>query len=144
MAKKTKKTTFVIDERDERLFEDVVFLVEANSYEQHSLWADFHYEPHKNHPHITDWQEISLGHMICIGEIKKRPICVTIHYAIINGKKIGFYDGVSALVDHSMINEWLDYWFFDKREWEQGRKPHCDAMNFHNCLRALREMDKKK
>jgi hypothetical protein len=142
MSKKVKKTTFIVDPQDEKLFEDVVFLVEANSYESHSLWERFHYKPHEGYPHIKDWKDVSLGHMICIGEIKKRPICVTVHYAIINGKKICFYDGVSALVDNTMINEWLDYWFFDRIKWEMGRKPICDAMNFHNCLQAIGALDK--
>lgn len=136
-----KKTTFRKNEEDFELFEDVVFCVEANHHEQHEFWAELHYEPKPGRAFVKDWICEGMGHMITIGYIDKRPICVEIYYSRINGKRVLFYSGCSQLVDHKMIDEWLDYCFYDRIKWEMGRKPICDSWNFHHCLLAINALD---
>jgi hypothetical protein len=137
----SKKTTFIKDEEHFELFEDVVFCVEANHHEQHEFWSEYHYEPKPGRPHIKDWVCESMGHMITIGHINDRPICVEIYYHRINGKRVLFYHGCSQLVDHKMISEWLDYCYYDRIKWEMGRMPICDSWNFHNCLGDIGALD---
>lgn len=125
------------NKEDLKLFKDVVFLVEANSNEQHLLWERYHYKPIYPDTYVKSWEQISMGHGIHIGSIDERPIVVSIMYAILNGKRVMFYYGVSQLVDHKMIEDWLTMYTHDIK-WDNGsRWAHCDATNFHHCLDAI-------
>lgn len=140
---------------DQKLFDDVVFLVEANSHEYHFLWTEWSTEyltlPHAPkedekfaRPRI-DWKQVSRGHVITIGELDKRPVCVSIFYAFIDGRKVMFYYGCSQVVDHAMIDEWLRHFSLKTVRWDNGtRWGHCDSMNFHHCVDAVRELNKGK
>ena len=121
------------------LFKDVMFLVEADSYASHNLWVYYFYEPRKGVIPAKIWEQVSLGHMITIGTMYKRPICISIFYSIIDGKRVMFYEGCSQLVDHLMIENWLKHFTLNSIRWDNGtRWGHCDADNFHHCLNAIR------
>lgn len=126
------------DLQDAELFKDVCFLVEANNHEQHQLWVDHFYKPRADMPRqIKNWKEVSMGHGITIGQLDKRPIVVSVNYAYLEGKKVMFYYGCSQLVDHKLIEDWLQY-FTKKIKWDNDtRWAHCDAMNFHLCMDAV-------
>ncbi len=130
--------------KDKDLFEDVFFLVESTSYEQHNLWLDWSRDSIWKRPSPTvlevSWKQ-DRGYTVEIGRIDKRPICVNISYDYISGKKIMFYDGCSELIDNKMIEEWLKHNF--TRMWDKGtRWSQCNAQNFHLCLTAIKENEK--
>ena len=140
------KKTFVVDARDKELFERVVFLVEATSTEVFMLWKEWFHNPDPRHPHmkVATWEQDNPGTMLQIGTCSRRPVCVSVEYNIIEGKRVLFYHGCSQVVDHLMIEEWLQYWTLKKIRHDGGHRwSHCDAMNFHNCVHALRETAKK-
>lgn len=129
---KKKKSTaklFPLDKEDQKLFEKVIYLVEATYEEQHMLWEKYHYHVEPKHKCVKKWEQVMSGHMRQIGKVDERPICVSIGYAILNGKKVMFYEGCSELVDHSMIEKWLERY--------QGEAGCCNATNFHHCIQAV-------
>jgi len=120
------------------LFKDVVFLVQASHNEYHQLWANHYYEPRREATIIQSWDQINVGEMIQIGKLDKRPVCISIFYAKLNGKKVAFYEGTSQVVDHKMIRDWLEHFTLKTIRWDNNsRWANCDAMNFHLCLNAL-------
>ena len=133
-----KKYSFDINPKDEELFKDVKFLVEATYHEQFVLWQDYFNKP-KYGRKAKSWKQVYTGHGLQIGTINKRPICVQIFYAILNGKKVMFYEGCSELVDHKMIKDWIQYWTLDNIKWDVDRWAHCDAQNFHLCLDGIED-----
>lgn len=117
-------------------------MVEATHHEQHMFWEKYHYQPRENEPVVREWKEESQGRMPTIGYIGKRPICVCIFYAKLNGKRVAFYEGVSQLVDHEMIDKWLKHFTLDTIRCDNGtRWAHCDAWNFYHCLDAIGVLD---
>lgn len=134
-------STFKRNDSDKELFKDVVFLIEANDNESHLLWEKYHYKTDKDVPHVKLWEQEFSGYMIKIGELDNRPINVTLSYAKLNGKRILFYNGCSQLVDHKMIEDWLQHFTKDIRWDNNHRWAHCDAMNFHHCLDAIGVID---
>jgi hypothetical protein len=137
------KKSFRFEQGDKEYFKDVVFLVEASSHEQHQFWRDHHYKPSQDYKVIKTWKQES-GYMIQLGKVDKRPICVTITYDIIDGRRVLFYEGCSELVDHKMIKDWLRHWTEKTVRWDNGtRWAICDSSNFHHCLEAIEEMNKK-
>lgn len=130
-------------EKHEELFKDVVFIVEANSFEKLCLWLDHWHEPRKGYLKVESWEDDCGGWFINIGEINGRQINISIFHSYINGKKVMFYECVSQLVDHKMVEEWLKHYSFDKIRWDNNsRWAHCDAMNFHHCIEAINVKDK--
>jgi hypothetical protein len=116
---------------DER-FKDVVFLVEATDFEVLALWES------KRGSLRWEWER--RGFSVHIGNIEKRPICVAFQFARIEDQRIAFYEGCSELVDHEMIDNWLRKHCYFK--WDGGtRRAHCNAMNFHLCIQAIRELN---
>lgn len=116
----------MITETDPR-FADIVFFIEANDFERSQLWLQYNKD--------VQWKPDS-GLICTIGHINQRPICVSVTFDILNGKRVMFYYGCSQLVDHEMIDEWLDHNV--KAKWDNmTRRAHCDAMNFHHCLQAI-------
>lgn len=101
------------------------FLVEANSFEKHTLWREWHEK--------LTWQQENPGESVTIGHLDDRPVCVSFFWDTIGGKLICFYDAHSAVVDWTMINDWLRKHFTGR--WDSGtRWAHTDAMNFHLCV----------
>ena len=129
-----KNKNFIINEEDKKLFEDVFFLVEATDAERFFLWKE------NDESKRVSWEDIMRGYSIQIGTLDKRPVMVTIFYAMLNGKKIMFYEGTSQVVDHKMIELWIQHFSLNNIRWDNGtRWAHCNAMNFHHCLEAIKE-----
>lgn len=126
------------DAKDAEIFKDVAYLVQASHEEYGAFWQHFSHEsPHRIYPSVcVQWQEISMGGSRCVGHIAKRPVWVEYSYAILDGKKVLFYDGMSELVDWKMIERWISH-CIDK--YMGGGRPHSNAANFHNCLGFIRE-----
>ena len=123
--------------KDKR-FEDVVFMVEANSFETLMLW-DKNSECEK---HLkVNWVEDTIsynkiiGHMRSYDKLTIYPVVVLCFFAELNGKRVVFYESTSWVVDHEMIKAWM------KCQCPEGT-PECDAMNFSQCLNAVRKLKK--
>jgi hypothetical protein len=101
-------------------------MVEATDCESQNLWEKWHARPQPGRKPLA-WEQISLGEWREIGKVAGRPICVTVHYAIVEGALVAFYEGTSELVDHAMIEAWLHANFPAARSWS-------NAMNFHNTV----------
>lgn len=113
--------------------EGVVAMVEANSNETTDLWARCHTR--------CDWKQISRGNFVNIGVLKVdneiRSVCMTIFYAIIDSRKIGFWEPTSQFVDYRMVEEWL------AREFPRPEVYHTNAMNFSNAFRHIQALNEK-
>lgn len=68
------------------------------------------------------------GPVVTVGTIGDRPICIALNVVVICGKRLMFYDPTSQLVDHAMIEEYLD------KTWPGVSR--TDAMNVHNLVRG--------
>lgn len=139
--KKLKSTAKLLpfNEEDKKLFKDIVFLIEANRNEQLAFWRDHFHDPRHKNDHIKEWKEVSMGHGITIGTVDNRPVVVSISYAFLNGKKVMFYEGVSQLVDHQMIEDWLMR-YAENIKYDNGtRWAHCNSSNFHHCLHFVKD-----
>jgi hypothetical protein len=121
-------------------FHNVFFLVEASDYERHSLWKEYSKE-YDQYDGRVDWKEERRGYFYEIGRLDDRPVCVSVVFASVNGKRVAFYYGCSQLVDHKMIEEWLDQ--LDIPKWGGGRRSCTDASNFHHCLDAIQQFNKR-
>ncbi len=108
------------------LFNDVEFVVEANSFEKHVLWT--HYGIDLRLSGKFPWHDEDSGKSAQIGTVDGRPVCLSIEYVIINNKRVMFYDAMSQVVDHRLIDEWFSFY---------SRKDRCGAQNFHHCLAAI-------
>lgn len=107
--------------------QDIVYMVEATSYEQLSLWQKHHEE--------LDWQEVSRGGpMFNLGELSGRPIVVCVNIFSIHGRNVLFYNPTSQVVDWAMVEDFLE------KSWPTV--PKTDAMNFFNAVHSIREQNK--
>lgn len=97
----------------------VVGLVEANSYEQLSVWKEYRSRGGVEQSHM--------GYSKTIACPAGRPIRLSFLTATLNGKKFCFWEATSQLVDHKLIDEWFDYHFQEL--------PRVDAINFPNVFR---------
>jgi hypothetical protein len=114
-------------------FEGVVGVVEATSFEKYALWA-FNKELRE---YSLPWQDNNSGYGITVGHIGKRPICISVLTAVIDGQKILFYSGMSELVHHPMIRNWMKNNMPKSAFTAGGRLNHSDAVNFHNVFRKV-------
>lgn len=117
----------------------VRFAVEANSFEHMVLWE-------KNKERVK-WEHVSSGFMPTVGYVGERPVVLSVMFSILNGEVVLFYNPTSPMVDHNMIDAWLEANVyphaneFFKRcgHPDTARKPQTDAMNFHICVHSLAE-----
>ena len=114
-----------------RAMQGTVFAVEANTFEQRILYGAYKDE--------VRWVGDNSGYLPTIGHIDDRPVCVSLFWVEIDGKRVLFYHPTSQAVDHKLIEEWLDA-NMPLNEYN-GRKTRCDADNFHMCVGAVREMN---
>lgn len=99
---------------------------------------------HLSEGRAESWEEISSGFSLCLGyldeENNDKSVYVSFRFAIINGKKVCFYNATSRFVDHEMINKWLITRFQLTHD-GYTRWNHSDATNFHNCIQSLDNLD---
>lgn len=108
----------------------IQFFVEADSFAQQSLWEKFHKK--------IEWEQDLSGFGMTLGQIKKRPIFVSFSFAKIGGKYVCFYNATSQLVDHKMIEDYLEKNYPIKYD-GGSRRAMTDANNFHNCYHFCQE-----
>lgn len=110
-------------------FEEVVFTIEADSFACLELWSRYFKEVSHKSRRIHTWEEINFGVCPTIGTCDRRPVNLTLMYAILNGHRVLFYDPVSQVVDHELVRKFLKL--------NLPGVPNCDAGNFHLCLHAV-------
>lgn len=107
----------------DKRFSQTHYVVEANSFEQLSLWEKYH----KTH----SWVEDNQGLLLTIGHFHNNPICISISWATVNNKLIMFFEPTSTIVNYNIIDKWLDE---NCNPMNGSRKARTDAMNFHLAL----------
>ncbi|MNR71784.1 hypothetical protein D3C71_24620 [compost metagenome] len=116
----------------EEMLQAAVFVVEANSFERHALWKEHHAK--------VKWEEVLSGYMATIGKLADMPVCITVNVAYLDGQLVLFYEPCSQVVDHRMVDAWLEKHV--PRKWDKGtRRAKTDANNFHMCLHAVKELN---
>ncbi len=119
---------------DDEVFQNLSYVVEADSFTQHTLWEDYCDRPkYKPMPVMWDW--INHGISIQIGELGGLPVVVQCAVAAIEGKRMLFYDVCSQVVDYKLVDEWIDGLL--KRNGRLGCR-HTNATNFHLCVCEIR------
>lgn len=99
---------------------DARWVVEANSFEYHTLWKNYHQSK------VVSWEENLSGHGVTVGFLDNRPICICLRTAKIDNKDVIFIDATSVVVDWNMINEYINKSFPSSRT--------IDANNFHQMI----------
>lgn len=84
---------------------DAIWFVEATNTERANLWKQYGAD------HRQVWTSDLGGYGVTVGTIADKPICLSILYAIIGGKKVVFWYPTSVVVDYDQIAAWFDYWF---------------------------------
>lgn len=129
-----------MDDTAENRLKETLFVVEATSFEEQALWcthAAINSSERKIYGKAVSWKQMH-GWLVTVGEFHKHPVCVSMHWNLIDGYPVMFYYATSRIVDHTMIDEWIDAHF--SGTWDNGhRRAKTDAMNFHHCIHAIRE-----
>jgi hypothetical protein len=113
-------------------FSKTVFVVEANSFESLKLWEEFHEE--------YEWEQDNPGALITVGQVNDMPVNICIFWNKLKGHLVAFWDPVSRMVDHKMIENWFDENCNPK--WDKGtRQARIDAMNFHHVVQCIDELE---
>lgn len=106
------------------------------------LFGDLNNKVKKFASERVEWEQISSGFSIKIGNVNEMPVNVSFSFAIINGKKICFYEAISRIVDYVMVEDWLIDRFQLTND-NYTRWNHVNASNFHNCINSLDRLDKE-
>jgi hypothetical protein len=114
------------------------FLVEATSFEQLTLWRDHASQSPRKRDNAVQWEQLNDGVLQHVGFIAERPICLSLLWARLNGHLVLFHHATSSAVDYEVINTWLERYCPAPKH--DGRKPSCDAQNFHLCKFAVASM----
>jgi len=102
--------------------QSAIFCVEATDAEHQFLW--------ERHHCMVQWEQLNPGEIATIGHFKKKPVCVEIRWARLDGQIVMFYYPCSSVVEWSWVRNWL-------ADEYKGRSS-CNAMNFHHCLDEIR------
>lgn len=118
------------DEEIVKFLEGVVGVVEANSYETLCLWKE------ETGERKTSWIDDTRGILEVIGHIGDLPVCISLRTATVDGHKILFVDPTSRVVDHEMVQLWLEK-NLPKSAFEGNYINRADAMNFYNVIKRV-------
>lgn len=110
--------------------EGIVGAVEANRFEQMMLWSE-----NRRRETPKTWKEHLSGYGQTIGFVGDMPVFVSLLTAEIEGQKVLFIHPTSQVVDHRMIEAWLNANLPKSAFWSCGRLNYVDADNFHNVFR---------
>lgn len=119
-------------ETAETRLEKTFFIVEATSFEQHSLWANFGHNSDRRmrEDYSFKWEQMD-GWAVQLGQLDNRPVMLNIRWVKIDGYLVAFWDICSQVADYVMSEKWLD------KHFKKGYDFRTDANNFHHCLHAI-------
>lgn len=142
----------LLDKDIERL-RRVKFFVEANSFEVQTLWKDWSLQYQREFTDLTDeenkvdWIEEMSGFWLTIDTVtikkQKYPVNLAFTFATINDNYVCFYEGISAIVNHIVIDKFLRKNFPVKYD-NDTRNAFTDANNFHHCAHFCLEKRNKR
>lgn len=113
-------------ETDPALFHDVVFLVEATTFEKFQYYK--YCEDIQSGSFISERESV----MIHIATLDNRPINVQLEYANVCGHRVMFWDPVSQLVDYKLVEAWFEQFRPIIRKNAGDTLIESDAQNFRN------------
>ncbi len=116
----------------------VVGVIEATSFEHHSLWCDYA-EAGQKHGRRFPWNETGHGTLQQVGGIGNRPIWISILTATVDGHKLLFWHVTSPVADHDQCEAWLRVNLPETAFREDGRLNQSDPMNFTNVFPRVRQ-----
>lgn len=120
---------------EEKMFKETMFVIEATSFEQQTLWEQFEGK--------MAWVHISEGRSFTVGKLAGFPVCVRVSWARLNSQLVMFYDATSRVVDHEMVETFLKSKCNPK--WDNGtRTSYTDANNFHHAIQAINAKNQEK
>ncbi len=143
--------TFPSPDTAETRLARTLFIVEATSFERMSLWAHHSedavyplYNPRRGVPAYSQhkWEDIPNGYGVTVNPSGKRPVCILLTWVRIDGQLVMFWEGCSKLVDYNLIDKWLEEHFKGTYD-NNTRRAECDAMNFGQCLGAIKDVNDK-
>lgn len=122
---------------EDKRFDETFFCVEATSYEAQQIWREF------NQERGIPWKQgsgvgIHIGELDIVGQ-GKMPVVLSLMWNTIRGKLICFHEAVSQVVDHKMIEDWLQKNIIKDKTWAGDRPITCDAMNAFHMLEAIQD-----
>ena len=131
------------DAEIDRRFKESVFVVKCTFEEMFLLWEKFcNQTMYKTELSIYDWEQVGPGFCEIIGHVNKKPVCANVWWYKINGFMITCYEATSRMVDHEMLDKWMESKCNPK--WDKGtRQAHTDAANFADVLHYIRYEDKR-
>lgn len=112
--------TFKLFKENVLFNKDARWVVEANSFEYHTLWKTYLWSK------TVSWEENPSGYGVTVGFLDNRPVCIFLRTAKIDNKDVIFIDATSVVVDWNMINEYINKRFPSART--------IDANNFHQII----------
>ncbi len=125
----------MVSDQIKEYLEGVVGVVEANSFEYHSLWERFAtdasrhgrngsrtFEYHslwerfatdasrhgRNGSRTFEWNGNSSGYGCTVGHLDGRPVAISLLTSTVDGNKLLFWYATSVVVDYDMIDKWLN------------------------------------
>jgi hypothetical protein len=103
---------------DERV-KNAKFAVDANSFEQMSLWL----ENKERYNIVQDLRGLCyvIGNVVINDE--EMPVVIELSFWTIDGMIVMFYHPCSQVVDYRIVEKWLD---------DNTKCPRTNAMNFDN------------
>lgn len=119
-----------------RRFDQVVYFVEATSFETHSLWK----RDHHDEKIIKEWEQ-DVGNGIKVGKVGKHEVWVSFMFNKLDGQWVCFYNATSQVVDHTLVENWIKKNCPVKTS--DGRWAMCDADNFHHAIHRIEELNEK-
>ena len=120
-----------------KYLDGVVGVVEATSFEQHTLWEHYSNESaragfgRKAPTVLYDWVSTGMGFFACTGHFGGEPVYISLMTATVAGHKLLFYYASGTTANHDVIEAWLT---------ENVAEYHnsTDAQNFTNVFASLR------
>lgn len=119
------------------------FVVDATHDEMFMLWEKFSDEAMYKNPDFNKYrfEQMNPGLSLQVGKLAGMPVCMSLFWWKINGVQIMVVEGTSQVVDHRMIEKWLEKNCAPR--WDGGtRLAHCNAANFHHVLDYVRNEGK--
>ena len=113
-------------ETDPALFHDVVFLVEATTFES------FQYYKYCEAIQPGSFVSERDSKLIHIATMNDRPINLQLDYAKVCGHRVMFWDPVSQLVDYKLVESWFEQFRPIIRKNAGDTVIESDAQNFRN------------
>lgn len=126
-----------------RRLKDTKFVLDATHDEMFMIWEKFSDEAMHKNPDFNKYkfEQMNPGVSLTIGTLAGMPVCMSLFWWKINGVLIMVHECTSQVVDHRMVDKWLEKNCCPR--WDGGsRLAHCNTANFHHVLDFVRNEGK--